>query len=149
MKTIISGPWKSVYNASDASDAYKDKLYAASNVYWPKGNLSPQMRPPFVVVQAAGTLGTAGGRAGEGMYEHVADDGTSYQFFFVGGKVYRWNGVTTFTDVTPATVTISATSHIYVASFGDKFVVHDGTTSRGTWRPVVVPPLRWWRQRFR
>lgn len=35
--TITSGSWESVYNASDMSEAYKDRLYSAANVYKPKG----------------------------------------------------------------------------------------------------------------
>jgi hypothetical protein len=125
MKTIISGPWESVYNASDESEAYKTKLYSASNCYRPKGVNSFAMRPPFVVKQAAGTLGTVTGRVGQGGFEHVGLDGTSYRFVFCGGKVYRWDGNTTFTDVTPGTVTINSSARVFCATFGDNLVVHD------------------------
>jgi len=132
--TLVSGPWDGVYNASDASDAYKKKLYAASNVYRAGGSSSFAMRPPFALVKAAGTLGTAGSRFGDALYEHIADDGSKFSFVFVGGKVYRWDGASTFTDVTPASPAITSATGVYVTSFADNLIVSDGAH-----KPWYVP----------
>lgn len=92
------------------------------------------MRPPFALLQAGGVLGTVGGRHGQRSFAHYALDGTVYRFEFIGGRIYRWDGNVTFTDVTPIGITISATARIYCATFADKLIVHDGTN-----KPWYVP----------
>ena len=126
MPLITSGPWESVYASSDSSEAYQTKLYSAQNVYKLKGGSSFTMRPPFTTKVAGGVLGTSGGRGGQCGFEHVALNGTVYRFVFIGGKVYRWDGNLTFTDVTPTGVTIDSSSFIYCVTFADNLVVTDG-----------------------
>lgn len=66
----------------------------------------------------------------QGVFEHVASDGTRTKFVFADNKVYRWSwtsssrGVSTFTDVTPAGVAISST--VSCVSFADTMIVTDG-----------------------
>lgn len=135
-QTIESGPWRRVWNSTDAADAYQDSLYAASNCYRLKGKASAfAMRPPFWVTKAAGTLGSASSRKGQGFQQVTGSDGTTYDFVFVGGKMYGVTGVTTYTDITPATVTLPTSGLISTAAFGGKLIVGGGSVSgvSGPW----------------
>lgn len=71
---------------------------------------------------------TNGGNPGQGVYCHRALDGTSYNFFFVNGRV--WRQATDLTsapvDVTPVGVTIATGKFVYATSLNDSMVVNDG-----------------------
>jgi hypothetical protein len=64
----------------------------------------------------------------------VTSDGTQRTFAFVGTKVYRESGDTSWTDVTPVGVTIASTGVKYVISYNDELIVSDDTNEpwRGT-----------------
>lgn len=66
---------------------------------------------------------------GQGTINHVALDGTVYNFVIFNGKLFRADATFgAFTDVSPVGITISAlvTSRVYGTSFGNQLAVTDG-----------------------
>jgi hypothetical protein len=64
----------------------------------------------------------------------IGTDGTQRTFAFVGDKVFRESGATSWTDVTPVGVTISTAVPKYVITYNDELIVTDGVNEpwRGT-----------------
>lgn len=142
IRQFFSGPWDGVLNASDIPEAYKTKLYDAQNMFISGAESGGgwQLRAPFVLQKAGGALGTAGGRYGQCIFEHIRLDGTIDRYLFVGGKMYEWDGNTpgTYTDITPGAVTISATARIYCLTFANMLIVSDGVNKPWQYNPATA-----------
>lgn len=129
--TLRAGPWKGVLDTTDPGDDRYDFLRDARNLYIPdpgrgSGAFS---RPGYSLANSASQLGQAASRRGQGLYTHIAEDGTAYNFIACGGKLYRTDStLTVFTDVTPVGVSITSglTSRVYFESLGDTLIVTDG-----------------------
>jgi hypothetical protein len=139
-QVFSSGPWNGVINASDKAETSKDKLYAAQNMLISGAEQGGgwQMRAPFVIQQAGGTLGTAGGRYGQCIFEHIRLDGTIDRFLFVGGKLIVWNGASTYTDITPTNISISTTARIACLTFANVLIVNDGVNPPWQYDPATA-----------
>lgn len=125
------GPFRGVTDTHDPLTATPERLLAARNAVFPDPVRGA------AVVQRRGFLGAATARNGQGqaVYTHRRLDGTVQRYVFAGGKMYRWDGATTYTDVTPVGVTIHASNPIFVTPYFDELVVTDGAN-----QPFIFTP---------
>jgi hypothetical protein len=64
-------------------------------------------------------------RQGQGVYSTRQLNGTLRRFCFGGGRMYEWDGLTTFTDITPVGVTIDSTNPVFCALLNGELLVSD------------------------
>lgn len=126
-KTLACGPFKGVLNTTDPYDDDPEFLVDAANGYIPDPAHGSGFyaRPGFGLQNTNSPLTGAG----QGVYCHVALDGTVYNFLVAGGHLYRADAaLTTFTDVTPTSVVVidATVRRVYFTSFGDFLVINDG-----------------------
>jgi hypothetical protein len=126
------GPWRRVSTTGkDPYDDSSDTLHDAYNGYIPdpRNGSGFFYRPGFVLSNGGTQLAATANMRGQGVINHIAQDGTAYNFIVFGGKVYRADAqFVLFVDVTPVGVTISstATAKVYGTSFGSQLVITDG-----------------------
>lgn len=129
-----SGPWTHVNDAQDPGETRLSTLYDATDIWLPdpqRGSGAYQ-RPGIseLFTTQAGTGGGSPDRYGHGAYDHTDLDGTIRRFFFIGTKVYRWDGIVSggaaLTDVTPVGVAIQSGFRVFCNSLAGKLVAHDG-----------------------
>ena len=129
-RTFESHSWKRVRDTVNPFDDAPDHLAAGSNgVLSDPVNGGPFEARPGCTVGAQIIAGSTG--AGQGVYTHTLESGTSYTFVFVNGKVYRATVASSvsLTDVTPTAPRIASgtvAQHIFCASLGDDLIVSDG-----------------------
>lgn len=122
--TFSTGPWVGVRDTRDPFDGGSNQLVDAQNMYIP----DPQGGSGLYARRGFGILNIQSpymGR-GQGVFCHVVA-GTATNFIAAGGKILRGNtGLTEYTDVTPAGISISDTNtHIYFTTFGEKLIISD------------------------
>lgn len=122
------GLFKGVYDTGEPYDDTDGTLLAnANNLYFPdpKNGSGAYARPGFT---APYSLTVATSSHGQGVYTHQALDGTSYNFLFAGGKVWRQptDLSTAPTDVTPTNIILGTAKFIYATSLADSLIVNDG-----------------------
>ena len=128
--TLESKGWKGVRDVVDPYSIPANYLMRARNGYLPEpgSGVGYYARPGFRLKNRGGQL-NAGGYGQAVQYATIAD-GTVYNFFAVGGKLYRSNAaLTAFTDVTPAGVTISTTSRVHITPFSNRIIVNDNVNT--------------------
>lgn len=136
-QTFKAGPFRAVFDTTDPGAANPSRLFDGINVYVPDAqNGSPVLARPGMVGLTS-QIGQSGARTGQGVYTHVRLDGTVDRFVFCGGKMYRWDGSTTLTDITPAGVTIDAATRVFCASFADELIVTDGVNKPFRYAPAT------------
>lgn len=127
--------WRGVYDSPDVMPDDELYLLDAFNCWFPTGvGRSGVWQRPIWSVANATKLGTSNTRLGQCIYEHVRLDGTIDRLFFAGGKIYTWDGVNTFTDITPG-FTISTTARIFCCTFADKVIITDGVNQPWSYDP--------------
>lgn len=131
--------WSGVFDAPDVTPLDTKYLADAMNVFFPFLEQSGGVwTRPIWTQKTASQLGAANTRLGQCIHEHVRADGTRDRLVFLGGKMYSWDGATTFTDITPATTTISSTARIFCCSFNEKIIVSDGVNKPWAYNPVAA-----------
>jgi hypothetical protein len=136
---FVSRSWQGVFDAPESIPADPRYLADALNVFFPyveQGGGAWQR--PVWSIRNSGQLGSSNTRIGQGIHEHIRADGTIDRLFFLGGKMYSWNGSSTFTDITPAATTISTTARIYCCSFNEKIIVSDGVNQPWSYAPATA-----------
>ena len=124
---MIAGPWKGVRDTIEPFDDSTDYFVTASNIYIPDpdGGSAAYARAGFTLANGGAPVYTGQGQC---VYTHLGLDGTVYPFIVAGGHVYRANiGLTQFTDVTPAGVTIDPTARVKMVSLDGQLIVSDQT----------------------
>jgi len=119
-----------VLTSDDPYDDSPDLLFDAVNMYLPdpSGRCGAYARPGFPLLTPS-PLATGGAFRGQGVFTHIDIDGTVHNFCVVKGKLFRADTTfSTYTDVTPAGITIDASTgtRVYGVQFGNEFVVSDG-----------------------
>lgn len=124
---FVSGPWRGVLQASEPFLSQPEYARLVSNGYIPDPQTGSGIysRPGFVNP----TDIPSGGNRGQCVATHTTLGGTSFNFFVVNGRLYRW--ATTLSgspvDVTPSNVIISTTAaQVFIEGYGDGIVVNDG-----------------------
>ena len=126
-KTVGVGLFRGVRDTGEPLDDGSPGLVQdATNVYLPdpESGSGFYARPGITTSQSV-TVPTAG--AGQGVYAVRALDGTTYNFFAAGGKL--WRQPTTLTsapvDVTPTTVSLASSKFITFTSLAGVLIVND------------------------
>lgn len=131
---LYTGPFKGVFNTRDPYDADPAFLVDAKNLYVadPVSKSGIYGRPGFPLLNDGSPLVTitspSAGR-GQAIYPHTMLDGSTINFLVIQGKLFRANSaLTSFTDVTPVGVTISAaiTTRVFFASVNGELMATDG-----------------------
>lgn len=123
---LRAGPFRGVFDSDDMVAGRTQRLYSARNCYIPDLQNGSAVLQRHGFLGLAGQLGTSTGRVGQCVYLHRRLDGTLDRLFVVGGVLYRWDGDATFTDITPAGISIEPTNPVFMVSFNDRVVVSDG-----------------------
>lgn len=128
-EVLPSGPFKGVKNTTDPFDDTSEYLVDAVNMYIPDAEAGSGIyaRPGEVLMNPVGQLGVSS-HMGQGIY-HETFNGVDYNFECVSGKLYRVSAdQTTYTDVTPVGVTITAglSSRVFMLEFAGYLIVSDG-----------------------
>ena len=124
-QVLSNGPWKGVRDTIEPFDDTTDLAQDATNIYISDivNGSGAMARSGFSLLNTGAAIYTGKGQC---VYTHVALDGTPYPFVVGGGRLYRGNGtLASFTDVTPAGVTIDATARVKMVSLGDDLIVND------------------------
>lgn len=135
---IRAGPFGSVVDPSDPGTSKPTRLIDAVNVYVPdpvRGSAVLQRHGFVAIVQQLGASDVA--RRGQGMHEHTRADGTIDRYTFGGGRMYEWDGATTFTDVTPAGIILHDRNPVFAVTFNEKVVVSDEQNKPWVFDPVA------------
>lgn len=74
-------------------------------------------------------------RTGQGAYSFRRVDGTVERLCFGGGRMYRWDGDETFTDITPAGVEIHESNPVFCSSLNGELLVTDEQNKPWIWTP--------------
>ena len=140
-QTVEVGPWRGVDYTPEPNEAARDKLYFATNTYFPdciQGS-GAYARPGA----ARPTSVTNGGNAGQGVHRHTALNGTNYNFLFVNGKVWRWATDLTSApvDVTPTNIVQGVGKFVYAVSLNDSMLVSDGVNKMWTGTNLSATPI--------
>lgn len=147
--TQSSGPFKGVRTTNDPGDDSPHTLHRLVNGWIPDPTAGSvvQARPGF----AMPTFLTGANAPGQEVFSITLEGGTSYNFLFGNGKVFRMStDLTTLpTDVTPTNVTIDTTRFIYCVALGDNLIVSDGTTkpwvgSNLSSTPITATNIEWY-----
>lgn len=128
-EVLPSGPFKGVRNTTDPFDDTADYLVDAVNMYIPDAEDGSGIyaRPGEVLMNSGNQLGGAN-HMGQGIY-HETFNGVDYNFEIVSGKLYRVSAdQVTYTDVTPAGITIdsSMSTRVFMLEFAGFLIVSDG-----------------------
>lgn len=128
-QVLTSGPWKGVRDTIDPFDDDPGLLVDLLNCYIPdpEGASGVYARPGLSLMNAGAAISSMG--RGQGVYSHLALDGTTYNFEAWGGHLYRVNtALNTFTDVTPASGVVidgATTTRLQFVSLNDQLIVSD------------------------
>lgn len=135
---LRAGPFGGVIDATDPGEHAPDVLFDAVNMLVPNPGRGSAVvaRHGFGAIGAQ--LGTAGQRTGQTVYQHRRLDGTLDRFVVCGGVLYRWDGLSTFTTITPSGVTIDPASPVFCATFADQLIVTDGVNPPWRYDPATT-----------
>ncbi|HXJ66624.1 MAG TPA: hypothetical protein VNN79_22930, partial [Actinomycetota bacterium] len=104
-------------------------LNRARNIYLPEigSGVGAYARPGWRLTNQSTQLsGGDAGHYGQGIVTARTADGTAYNFFVAGGRLYRSNAaIDTYTDVTPGGVTIDAVSQTFLTPYSNRMIVND------------------------
>lgn len=132
-KSLPLGPWRGVRDVGDAGMQDPAFLQDAINCWFQDSDNGGSVfaRPGAALMTASGLESNSRIQALFSM-----EVGTSLHLFaFVNGKVYRHSTGTTWTDVSPAGITINASvTRIHVLPYNGEMIVNDGLNEpwRGT-----------------
>ena len=140
--TLDSKGWKGVRDVVDPYSVPANYLLRARNVYLPEvgSGVGAYARPGFRLKNTAAQLATGG--YGQAVQYATIEDGTVYNFFACGGKLYRSDAsLLVFTDVTPAGITINATARVFITPFSNRIIVNDGVHTPWVGSSLAATPI--------
>ncbi len=133
-----AGPFIGMRDSPDPSAHSRERAWMLRNVY----PLQPEFRgavcgrPGFT--KAGAQLG--GGGIGQLVTQFTELDGTTHTVVIVGGKFYTynwdtdsWTEVLTASDLSTASITLSATARCYAVTFANQLIVTDGVNTPWAW----------------
>jgi hypothetical protein len=135
---ISSGPYRGVFDSPDPKEARSTRLFDALNMLIPDLINGSEVVARHGMVGSTTRLGSGTDYTGQGVWLHRRLDSTIDRFTFGGGKMYRWDGATTFTDITPAGIKIDTVNPIFCASYSGKVVVSDEQNKPWVYDPILA-----------
>lgn len=130
--TLRNGPWSSTYTTEDPLDSGEDTLIDASNVYVQdtRAKSGVYARPGMDLFNDGAAVTTSASTfRGQGTINHIALDGTVYNFVVFNGELWRADATFgAFEDVTPVGITIdnAIPTRVYGTSFANQLAFSDG-----------------------
>jgi hypothetical protein len=131
------GPFAGVYDAPDPGESRRTRLFDAVNVFTPDIVNGSAVVARHGCVGLTQQMGSVSARTAQGYYMHRRLDGTLDRFTFGGGKMYQWDGLNTFTDITPAGVNIDAANPVFATSYNDQLIVADEINKPWVYNPYT------------
>ena len=129
------GPFTGTFDSPDPGAARPTRLFDAQNV------IIPDLRNGSAVVQRHGflgletPLGDAMHRTGQFGFVHHASDGSITRYVFCGGFMYRWDGNTTFTNITPAGIALHRSNPLFGVTYNDELILSDENNNPWIYTP--------------
>lgn len=142
-----AGPFVGVRTTLDIGDDPSNLLYDATNLYSPdpKGSSGMYALPGCSLQNNGVPIVTSTSTfRGQGVFTHIALDGTVTNFAVWDGRLIRCdNNNTVFTDVTPVGITIddAVTTRVYGTSFADQLVITDGVNRPWLATALTASPI--------
>lgn len=125
-QSIGLGPFTGAFDPVDPGGSRVTRLWDAINMR------VPDAQNGSAVVARAGMAGlvqrlvsSLGDATGQGGIHFRTLNGFIYTYVFAGGRMYSWDGLNTFVDVTPAGIVIDTINPVFTAMFNDYMVVSD------------------------
>lgn len=138
--SYTAGPWAGMRDAVEPSAAAQGRAYRIRNMYATSSQFGREVVgiPGF---ELAGTqLGSSGNRVAQWIGQFTTSGGTTKSLAIVNGEIveYDWSGDSytvriDATDLSGASITLSASARIHCVTFFDELIVSDG----------VNPPFAW------
>lgn len=122
---LRAGPFGVVGDATDPGQSTPTALFDAVNMLVPDPASGSAVVARHGFGGLATQLGTGADRTGQGGFVHRRLDGVVDRIVFAGGKMYRWDGLSTLTDITPSGIVIDSAAPVFCASFADQLIVTD------------------------
>lgn len=143
-EVLTSGPYKGVKNTTDPFDDTEDYLIDLVNGYIPdvRSGSGAYARPGTVLMNSSNQLGGAN-HMGQSVFS-ATFSGVDYNFTAVSGKLYRvTSDLGTYTDVTPAGITIdsSTSTRVFMLEFAGTLIVSDGVNRPWIGTSLAATPI--------
>lgn len=135
---IECGPFRGVFDSPDPKEAKPTRLFDALNMLIADLVNGSAVAARHGMVGSTTRLGSGTDYTGQGSYLHRRLDGTIDRFVFGGGRMYLWDGGTTYTDITPSGVTIDTLNPIFCASYNNTLIVSDETNKPWVYDPALA-----------
>lgn len=134
--TLRVGPFSGTFDPTDPNGSTATRLFDAINMRVPdSGNGAAVVARMGMAGLTQRLVSSLGNATGQGGIHFRTLAGFLYTFVFAGGRMYSWDGLNTFTDVTPSGIAIDTVNPVFTAMFNDNMVVTDETN-----RPWVYNP---------
>lgn len=139
-RRVRAGPWRGMRDPQQPSAAGPDFAALLQNCFPVDTAVGPRVtgRPGFSAMGAQ--LGSAGGRTVQRFHQFTKTDATETTVGVCGGYVYTydwggdsWTEVLNPTDLTGASITLSASAKVYAVTFNNGVVFSDGTNTAFSW----------------
>lgn len=132
---IPAGPFSGAIDATDPNESQLTRLFDALNMYVPDPIDGSAVVARHGMQGQTTQLGTVDARQGQGFFLHRRLDSTVDRFTFGGGKMYRWDGLTAYADITPVGINIDLTNPVFCATFNDEVLITDETNKPWIYTP--------------
>jgi hypothetical protein len=128
---IETGPFRGVFDSPDPKESRPTRLFDALNMMIPDLINGSAIVARHGMVGSTTRLGSVPNSqyTGQGVYLHHRLSHAIDRFCFSGGRFYRWDGGTTYEDLTPdpiATgISIDPVNPVFCASYNNQLIVSD------------------------
>lgn len=121
------GPWKGVRDVGDGEQS-PEFLQDAINGFFPDAQSGAHIpaRSGFARMTASALTAGAGNNQVLCIHGITVAAGTHYLFVVQDTKVYRQSGATSWTDVTPAGISIAGNVRVHAVNYDDEIIFSDG-----------------------
>lgn len=134
---ISGGPFAGVHDSSDPGASGPTRLFDLLNMVVPDPRNGSAVLARHGMQGQATQLGDTISRTGQCSLTHHRLDGTVDRWVFAGGKMYLWDGLTTYTDITPAGIAIDATNPIFACEFNGEVLFSDEKNKPWIYTPAT------------
>lgn len=149
---IELGPFSGVYDSPDPKETRPSRLIDALNMRIPDAANLSAMAARDGYKGSTAQLGDGVSRTGKRSFMHRRLDKSLVRYVFIGSKMYEWDGAFTYTDITPAAITIDPFNVVFCATYNDFLIVSDEVNRPWVWDaeartattiPIDTPDTLW------
>src|SRR4051812_21081153 len=113
------GPFTGTFDPTDPNGSTANRLFDAINMRYADVENRAATAARIGMTGLVQQLVSGGQGTGQGGIHFRTLGGTTYTFVFSGGKMYSWDGLNTFTDVSPSGITIDPLNPVFTVMFND------------------------------